>query len=256
MQWVRSLRVLPAAMIAIALFVGACIYVLTPSSAGAAQSSSTNYSVDEAFFGTGGELNACSTSYCAKQAAGETGIGNTSSTNYSAQAGFNTDRQPSLTFIVSGSDADLGILSTISTATASGTFSVKSYLSGGYVVQLASDPPTTQGPNAHTLSAPATPTASSPGTEQFGMNLAANTSPITFGADPVQVPYSTFSFGTVSPGYNTPNLYKYVKGDTIASSAKSSGQTDYTVSYIYNTASLTPSGEYRFNQILVATGTF
>lgn len=60
----------------------------------AAQSNSTHYSVDEVYFGTGGELNACSTNYCSKQSAGETGVGATSSTNYKSQAGFNTDRTP------------------------------------------------------------------------------------------------------------------------------------------------------------------
>lgn len=255
MQRVRLLNVLSPMMLLLALVTGGLVVAAVPSTH-AAQSSSANYLVDEAFFGTGGELNACSTSYCAKQAAGETGVGPTSSTNYSAQAGFNTDRQPSLTFVVSGSDADLGILSTLATATASSTFSVKSYLSGGYVVQLASDPPITNGSTPHTLNNLTTPTASAAGTEQFGLNLASNTSPITFGAVPVQVPSAAFSFGTAASDYNTANLYKYVKGDTIASSAKSSGQTDYTVSYIYNTAPLTPSGEYRFNQVLVATATF
>lgn len=59
-----------------------------------AQSSSTNYKVEESFFGTGGELDASSTNYRAKQAAGETAVGNTASTNFQAQAGFNTTDQP------------------------------------------------------------------------------------------------------------------------------------------------------------------
>jgi hypothetical protein len=105
----------------------------------------------------------------------------------------------------------------------------------------------------HALS---TPTASIPGTEQFGMNLVANTSPITFGANPSQNPSSVFSFGAAASGYNTANLYKYVQGSTIASSNSSSGETDYTISYIYNISNSTPGGYYLFNDVLVATATF
>jgi hypothetical protein len=102
----------------------------------------------------------------------------------------------------------------------------------------------------------ATTAASSAGTEQFGINLRANTSPATFGAEPVQVPDGTFSFGTVASGYSTVNQYRYVKGETIASSGRSSGETDYTISYIMNISSVTPGGTYTMDHNLVATATF
>ncbi len=219
----------------------------------AQQSSSTNYSVDQVYFGNGGELNSCSTSYCTKQSSGELTVGNTSSTNYQAQAGFNVDRQPYLQFAVSATSIDLGILAPHTTAHTTATFSVKTYLAGGYVVQTVSNPPTYAG---HSLANLTAPTASNSSVEQFGINLVANTSPASFGANPVQVPSSTFSFGTAATGYNTANLYKYVKGDTIAQSTKSSGETDYTISYILNTSSLTPAGTYTMNDILVATSTY
>jgi len=219
----------------------------------AAQSSSTNYQVNEAFFGSGGELHACSTIYCAKQSAGELSVGNTVGTSYQAQAGFNTDRVPSLTFIVNGASNNLGTLTAGTTVTSTATFSVKSYLAGGYIVLNASDPPKNGG---HTMTALASPTASNSSAEQFGINLVANTSPSTFGATPVQVPSGSFSFGAAATGYNTANLYKYVKGDTIAQSTKSSGETDYTMSYIFNTTSVTPGGTYTMDHVLVATSTF
>lgn len=222
----------------------------------AAQSNSTHYSVDEVYFGTGGELNACSTNYCSKQSAGETGVGATSSTNYKSQAGFNTDRTPYLSFTVTGGSTNLGVLSTGSAATTTATFSVKSYLAGGYVVQTASDPPVNSLPTQPMLHALTSPTASSPGTEQFGINLVANTSPTTFGANAIQVPDSTFAFGAAATGYNTPNLYKYVKGDTVAQSTRSSGETDYTISYLFNISNVTAAGQYVFNHVLVATSTF
>ncbi|HYF97284.1 MAG TPA: hypothetical protein VD947_04600, partial [Patescibacteria group bacterium] len=83
-----------------------------------------------------------------------------------------------------------------------------------------------------------------------------NTSPTTFGADPSQSPDGSFSFGYAATGYDTANLYKYVKNDVIAQSDESSGQTNYTISYIYNINSLSPAGVYVFNQDLVVIGTY
>lgn len=229
------------------------LLLLAPAAAMAAQSSSPSYQVNEVFFGAGGALQDCSPSYCSKQSVGETGVGSTSSTNYQAHAGFNTDRTPFLQFIVNGTSTDIGVLNTSSTTKTTATFSVKNYLSSGYQVVTVSSPPKY---NAYTMHNLSSPTASIPGTEQFGINLVANTSPATFGANPVQVPSSTFSFGAASPGYNTTNLYKYVPGDSIAYSNSSSGETDYTISYIYNISSITPGGTYSFNDVLVATATF
>ncbi len=229
---------------------------VSPLSATAQQSSSTNYQVNDVYFGAGGDLNDCSTNYCAKEALGETGVGNTKSTSYQAQAGFNTDRNPYLVFSITGGSVNLGVLSVGSTAVTTATFSVKSYNSSGYIVQIASTAPIDTAPGHHILNPLAAPTASAAGTEQFGMNLVANTSPTTFGAGPVQVPSSSYSFGQVSSGYNTPNLYKYVNGDTVAYSNTSTGETDYTASYIYNISGVTPDGEYTFSGVLVATATF
>lgn len=239
--------------------VAVFVFVLCPL-AQAQQSSSSNYQVNEVFFGTGGELNACSATYCSKQSAGEMGVGNTSSTNYQAQGGFNTDRTPFIEFVVTAGSTDLGVLSTGNASVATGTFHVKTYLAGGYVVQTVSDPPTNTLPAQPQLNALATPAASSPGTEQFGINLVSNTvacgAPTTFGANPVQIPDNTYSFGTVASGYNTCGLFKYVKGDTIAQSTKSSGETDYTISYLYNISNVTAAGEYQFHHVLVATSTY
>lgn len=224
--------------------------------ASAQQSSSTNYSVNEVFFGSGGDLNDCSANYCAKNSVGELNVGKASSANYSQQAGFNQERDPSLTLSVMGGVTDLGVLSTGSAKTTTSTFSIKSYLASGYSAQIVGAPPTNSLPTHPQLHALTTPTASSAGTEQFGINLVANTSPTTFGSAPVQVPDSTFSFGTAASGYNTANLYKYNSGDVIASSSQSSGETDYTISYIFNIGSLTPAGIYVYNGVIVATSTF
>lgn len=228
------------------------------------QSCSPGYAVDEVFFGSGGDLNDCSSHYCAKESAGDLAVGNTSSGNqYQAQAGFNTDRTPSLTFIVNAANISLGTLTPGSTATTSATFSVESYLAHGYQVQTVSPPPQD---GSYTMQAPASPVASSTSAEQFGINLVANNScggglPAVLGNAPLQVPNATFSFGvaahnSASDYYDIACKFMYKNGDVIATSAESSGETDYTISYIFNTTNVTPGGIYTFNQVLVATSTY
>lgn len=218
-----------------------------------AQSSSANYKIEESYFGNGGELDANSPNYNAQQSAGENGVGNTSSSNYQANGGFNTKQEPYLEVYVTGGSTDLGTLSPSTAATTTSTFYVRAYLASGYSVIIASNPPSY---GANQIDPMGTLGPSVPGTEQFGINLRANTNPTTFGADPSQAPDSSFGYGYATPGYNTPNQYKYIKDDVIARSDKSSGRTDYTISYIYNISSLSPAGEYVFNQDLVVVGTY
>lgn len=230
--------------------------LILPAAVLAAQSSSSNYQLNEVFFGSGGELNACSTSYCSKQSAGETAVGQACSngaTGYCAQAGFNTDRTPYIEFTTSNTNVNLGTLTATTTKTANATFTVKAYLSHGYSVVNASDPPSN---NGYIMQALTIPTPASTGTEQFGINLVANTDPVTFGADPAHNPDNTFSFGQVAADYSTPDNYKYLKDDTVAFSTASSSATTYTVSYIFNVSNVTPGGAYVMRHVLVATATY
>ena len=80
--------------------------------------------------------------------------------------------------------------------------------------------------------------------------------PNSVGANPAQSPDSTFGYGAASTGYNTANVYKYVKGDQIAGATKSSGTTNYTITYLYNINPGTPAGLYTYTQQLVVTATF
>lgn len=239
------------------LVFAACILVCIqpPLHVLADNSASTNYKVEQTFFGTGGELDASSTNYRAKQTAGELGVGFGSSANYRMQAGFNTTDDPFLEFVVTGSNIDLGYLDTATASTANGTFSIRAWQSNGYVVTTESDPPTNTN-GGYQLSALGSPTASAVGTEQFGINLVANTSPATFGTAPQQLPDGTFSFGAASTGYNTANQYKYVKGDAVAAATQSSSITVFTVSYIFNISQTTAAGRYNFAHTLVATATY
>lgn len=228
--------------------------VLSVATVFAQQSSSTNYKVNEVYFGSGGDLNICSTNYCSKQSAGELTVGNTSSTSYQAQAGFNTSDTPLLEVNVNGGTFDLGVLDATAVHTTSASFTVRNYLSNGYVVHLTGDAPTSL-ENGHALTPMASAAASSPGTEQFGVNLRLNTAP-SIGADPQQQPDSTFGFGTASTGYNTPNQFKFVNNDTIASSPKSSGTTFYTLSIMANISTQTPAGVYGGSLSVVVVPTF
>lgn len=215
-------------------------------------SSSAHYRVTETQFGAGGDLHDCSANYCAKTSAGETAVGNTKSTNYQAQGGFNTDRTPFLEVSVSGGAQNLGYLDTDTTATATMHIKVRNYLSSGYVMQIAGAAPSQV---RHTLTTLATPTTSHPGAEQFGINLVDNTTP-DVGANPVQVPDNTYSFGQVAPDYSTPDLFKYVPNDIVAQSNSSSGETDYTLSMILNVSRVTPGGHYDGNYSAVVVSTF
>jgi hypothetical protein len=234
-------------------FISGLIALAMPALVMAAQSSSNNYQVEEVFFGSGGELNSCSAGFCTKQSAGELVTGTSTSSNFTAQGGFNTNREPYIEFTVSATDVDLGTLSTTTTRTANATFSVKAYLAQGYVVTNASGPPQN---GSYTMQAIGVPTGSAVGTEQFGINLVSNTSPVAFGANPTQSPDSTFGFGQVSADYSSPNLYKYAQGDVVAQSYESSSFTNYTISYLFNVSNVTPGGSYLMQHNLVATATF
>jgi hypothetical protein len=212
-------------------------------------SSSAHYTVNETQFGIGGSQQDCSTNYCAKTSAGDLTVGSASSTNYTAQFGFNTSDEPMLEVIVTGGNQDLGVLDDTHTGTATASIKVRNYLSNGYVLQIAGSG-LSQG--THTLSNLATPSTSHQGAEQFGINLVANTTP-NIGTDPVQVPDSTYSFGAVTSDYSGANLFKYVPGDIVAGSTKSSGETDYTMSMILNVSNVTPGGRYNgaFSAVVV-----
>lgn len=227
--------------------------LLMPLKTYADTSASTNYRVDETFFGSGGELNACSTGpngYCSKQTAGELTVGRTDGTLYRAYAGFNTTDEPFLEFVVTAASIDLGYLDENFASTGSGQFYVRAWQAEGYVVRTVSDPPSN---GSHLFTTLAAPAGSSPGTEQFGINLVDNSSP-NVGANPTQA--NSFSYGQAETNYDTPNQFTYNKGDVIARSTQSSSVTIYTISYLFNISPVTPSGLYTFNHVLVATGTY
>lgn len=233
------------------------------------QSCSTSYGVNEVFFGSGGELNGCSTSYCSKQSAGELTVGNTKSANYQAQGGFNTDRIPSLTFVINTTSLNVGTLTDSSTHVGTATFSIKTYLASGYQITTNAPPPTN---GSYTMATPVSATSPTTGTEIFGMNLIANTCPASapgsgpgsctgsLGANPScqTSGFCNLSDITIASNYNQADKFYYPTSgnDTLVTSTSSSDTTNYTISYIFDISKVTPGGTYTMNHVLVATSTF
>ncbi len=242
------------------VILGLVVLLGTPA-AFAAQSSSPNYQVNEVQFDSGGLLNASSPNYQAQQSAGSNVAGSACGTLYCADNGFLTGSDPFLQMVVNPATVNLGTLSSTGTATGYATFSIRAYLDSGYIIVSMNNPPTDS--EGSTLSALSSPTASSVGTEQFGINLVlnstgcANPAPANYGANPSLVPSSTFANGIAAPGYNTCGLFKYHKGDTIAeSNGKGWGETDYTISYMANINPASKAGVYSMTQDLVAVATY
>jgi hypothetical protein len=225
------------------------------------QSCSTTYGVSQTQFDSG-SVNQCllhtGSSYCANVTAGDLGVGNGKGTAYQSQAGsgFTTNREPFISLSIGGVSTYLGYLSTASTSTTTANFTIETYLAHGYIVQSVGNPPTDTSPGHHILTPlSTTPTASSPGTEQFGMNLADT---VPNGTCAVSGFCNT---GTIASNYATLHKYYYPGSgsnytDTLVTGSMSTGQTQYTVTYIYNIGNTTPDGLYTFNQSIVATSTY
>lgn len=232
-----------------------------------AQSCGNSFEVNEVFFGSGGGYgygaganSTCSNSYCADEALGETTVGNTQGGLFQAWAGFNTFRTPSLTFVVNSGNINIGKLTPTSTGTATTLFAVQTYLASGYTIMTDSPPPQNGG---YYMLTSGSATNSTLGSEQFGINLVANTVPAALSgvsANPTcaTAGFCNMSTVAISSNYNQQNKYYYPSSgvDTLVNVSSSNSLINYTISYIYNISVTTPGGTYTFNQILVATSTF
>lgn len=226
--WGYSIRAL-----SVALIVG----VVAAGQTFAQTSISPNYQMTESQFGTGSSLESCSDQYCAQVTIGDDGRSNTAS---SAEFGEAQYSEPLLELIVESGPSDLGELSTERTGTKIMKVKIRNYLSGGYMLQIMGEPPKYEG---HTLKTSSTLIESFPGTEQFAINVVKNTIP-EVGETPAFQPSGDDATSLITSGYNIPNVYKYVNGDTIASSQENSGGADFTISMIVNISNSTPAGQY------------
>lgn len=234
--------------------VGAAIAIigafLTAQFAYALDPKSTNFSINESSIGTGGLYDATSTNFKANSSTADIAVGNTASGNYQIDPGTKTQRDPTLSFNVNTGVIQFGQLTPAQTLTGTSTFNVSNYTSYGYAVQITGPTPTMGSHSIANMSVAATPQT---GIEQFGVNLVANTAPVSFGANPDN---GQFGYGSVMPNYATANKFRYVSGETVAQAPKSSGVTNYTISYIVNVGPLTAGGTYSANQTIIVTGTY
>jgi hypothetical protein len=212
--------------------------------------SSNSYRFEESIIGSGGVMESSSANYRATDVLGDVAIGSAASTNFQVHAGSKTSPDPALTVKINTSSTSFGSFSATSPSMATSSFSVLNYTAFGYVVQIEGDPPKK---GNRTIPALANEESSQVGTEQFGMNLVANTSPQSIGSNPDQ---GQFGFGEAHTDYATPNKFRYRNGDVIASAPKSSGETNFTISYLVNVAPLTEGGSYRTNQTIIVIGTY
>jgi len=222
----------------VALF-GALILgvVISVPSALAQVSESPNYQMTESQFGNASSAESCSAEYCAQVTIGDDGQGSSASSPEFGEAQYS---EPLLEMIVEPGESSLGDLSTERTGSKVMKVKIRNYLSGGYMLQIIGTPPKY---NDHTLNALSTANESLPGTEQFGINVVANTIP-EVGANPVLQPSGGDGSSLVTPAYDTPNVYKYVSGDTVALSQEDSGGADFEISMIVNISNSTPAGQY------------
>ncbi len=218
------------------LLLALLVAVVGATSALAVTSNSDSYKLSEAQFGAGAQNN-CSGQYCARAS-----IGSTSGAPAVSTAEFQPveSSDPRLDVIIDPGTSNLGIMRPEATLTKTSVVRVSNYLTGGYTIQVKGDPPKF---GNHTLATPTNPTASTPGTEQFAINIAQNSLP-SVGAAPLQVPSGVATFGEVTDDYKTPNVFKYVSEDVVAGSDAESGRTDFTISFIVNVSPVTPAGKY------------
>lgn len=151
-----------------------------------------------------------------------------------------------------GNSVALGTLSATAVRTGSHTILVGTNAANGVVVTYSGATLTS---GANTIGACAANCTNAggagQGTEQFGMNAIANTSPSVGAACSGTPPIAA-----AATNYATANSFRFVSGDTIVSSAGTINDTTCTISYIANITAATEAGSYSTTLTYVATGNF
>jgi len=210
---------------------------------------SSNYKIESDSLNVGGS-NQTSTNYRMRDSIGDIASALMTTDNYKMSGGYQAmlGDLPVLIFSISDTTADLGLITISAAKTDSTGFTVATNADDGYAVTFSGTTLTSNSSSAD-IDALTTPTGSSPGDEQFGINLVANTSPLV-GANPSE------GSGQAASGYNTTNQFKYVSGNTIASCSSFSSTTTFTISYLGNISTSTVAGDYSTDLTLIVTGTF
>ncbi len=152
-----------------------------------------------------------------------------------------------LTFTLSSATVALGTITPSTTGSGTSTMSASTNATSGYAITVNGSTLTS---GANTITALASNTASTQGTSQFGINLKANTTP-SVGSN-----VSGGGSGTATANYNTADSFRFVSGDTVASSNAPTNSNTYTVSYIANVGGAQAAGSYSTTLTYIATATF
>lgn len=153
---------------------------------------------------------------------------------------------------VAGTSVAFGTFSTTAAKTGTSVMAASTNGSYGYSITVNGTTLTCTTCNGtKTISALATQTASSTGTEQFGLNLKANTLPAVFGTE-----VTGTGTATATANYATANSYRFVTADSVASVAGSTNANTFTAAYIVNVAGTTEAGTYNATMTYIATATF
>lgn len=148
---------------------------------------------------------------------------------------------------IAGSTVSFGTFSTTSTSTGTSVMAASTNAASGYAITINGATLTS---GANTITALSTPTASTIGSSQFGLNLKDNAIP-NVGTE-VSGPGS----GTAATDYNTIDLFKFVTGNTVASAAAATDADTFTVAYIVNVPGSQAAGTYTATMTYICTATF
>lgn len=159
---------------------------------------------------------------------------------------------PSITFAISDTTIGYGSLSASddrfatgdtlgnSSATVAHTLSAGTNATSGYIMYVMGATLTS---GANTITAPAGPSATTLGSEQFGLNLSASG-----------------GSGTVDSQYGTSSQYGWGATssvqDNVASASGASATTTYSATYVGNIGSATEAGSYTTTLTYTATATY
>ena len=238
----------------VCLGLGVALLLSTQIEPVTAQTSrSMHFEASETEFGAGSSLESCSGAYCAQASIGTSSGMTGEEGEFTAAFGpLSDESEPMLEVIIEPGESNLGTLSPDSTAHRTMKVHVRSHLAGGYMLQLMGHPPRYE---EYELATSASPVASIPGTELFGVNVVANTTP-QVGEDPEIELEDDLLEGVLQPDYETPNRFAYTDGDVVARTEAESSQIRYTISMIVNVGGQTPAGHFASDFSAVVTPVF
>lgn len=143
---------------------------------------------------------------------------------------------------------DMGDLDENSTLTAQSQMAVGTNATGGFAITVNGNP---LAAGTNIIDGLEAPTESTPGVNQFGINLVENDE-LNVG----QNPEGTWANAVPSLGYSEPNKFMYVPGDVIAYSPNVSLMKKFTVSYMVNASPSLRAGVYTTTINFIASGRF